>query len=76
MKFTVKLAIAGILASAAMGSSAPQAFAWGCYAQANDGAYGYTENYPNKQTARRQAKAQCQVRTNNPCHVTSCDPNG
>ena len=76
MKRNTKFAIAGIFISSLLASSAPQAFAWGCTAVADDGAYGYSYNYPNKRAARQRARAECNARTSYECQVTSCDPNG
>lgn len=76
MKSKTALALAGVFAMALFAESAPQAFAWGCTAVADDGSYGYSYNYPNKRGARQRAKAECNARTNERCEVTSCDPNG
>lgn len=76
MKQNIKFAVAAVFASALVGASAPQVFAWGCVAVANDGTYGYSYNYSNKKGARQRARAECDARTYDECHVTSCDPNG
>ena len=76
MKINTKLAMAGLFIATLVGQSAPQAFAWGCTAVADDGAYGYSNNYPNRKSARQRARAESSARTNYNCQVTSCDPNG
>lgn len=76
MKRKTALALAGVFAMALLADSAPQAFAWGCTAVADDGTYGYSYNYPNKSGARARAKAECNERTNDRCKVVSCDPDG
>ena len=68
--------LAAVTALALVATTETSAFAWGCYAQARDGAYGISYNYPNKRSAVRRALNECRYRTYYRCRVIWCKPNG
>lgn len=76
MRKTGRIFVAVAIASAAFIGSETQASAWGCFAQADDGTYGYSYNFNNKRGAKRRAEAECEARTYEDCYIVSCDPNG
>lgn len=55
---------------------APQAYAWSCQAEADDGTYGYSYNYSNRRDARRRALRECNARTYDKCYIVDCQRNG
>jgi hypothetical protein len=70
-----RIAAAGLMFATVFGA-APQAFAWACQAQANDGATGYSYNYPNRRAARQRALAECNARTYCECYIVDCQRHG
>jgi hypothetical protein len=75
MQKMIKTAAAGLMLATVFGA-APQAFAWACQAQANDGASGYSYNYPNRRSARQRALAECNGTTYDRCYIVDCQRNG
>ena len=75
MQKMIRIAAAGLMLATVFGT-APQAFAWACQAQANDGASGYSYNYPNRRSARQRALAECNVNSNYQCYIIDCQRNG
>lgn len=75
MQKMIKTAAAGLMLATIFGA-APQAFAWACQAQANDGASGYSYNYPNRRGARQRALAECNANTYDRCYIIDCQRNG
>ena len=73
----VKMILAGI-AMLAMGAAfSGEALAWGCTAVASDGAYGYSNNWPDEQDAELRALQECDKQTTSgDCKTDQCDPNG
>lgn len=68
-----KLALACMMLTALGASS--KALAWGCVAASSDGAYGYSDNWPNQQDAEATAVSDCDVRSStDDCAIQSCDP--
>lgn len=59
-----------LFASAALSTSA---FAWGCFAEADNGAYGYSYNYSNRSGAIERALEECSARGRG-CEIMDCDP--
>lgn len=76
MKANLKYAMIALIGVGLAAGLQTEAFAWGCYAQARDGTYGYSYNYPNKRSAAARALAECSVRTYRRCRVVYCKPNG
>ena len=51
-----------------------KALAWGCVAVDSQGAYGYSNNWPDEQDAELTALKQCDKYTKtNDCQTQSCD---
>jgi hypothetical protein len=76
MKANLKYTLVGLMGIGFAASLQTEAFAWGCYAQARDGTYGYSYNYPNRRSASARALAECAVRTYRRCRIIYCKPNG
>jgi hypothetical protein len=71
-----KLILTGMLGLGMLATTqATSAFAWGCYAEARDGTYGWSYNYPHRRGAERRAHKECQVRTHRKCRVIYCRRN-
>lgn len=76
MNARMKHLVTGFLAVAASMSIAGEAMAWYCHAQARDGTYGYSYNYPTRWGAANRAIRECQARTYRRCRVIVCRRNG
>lgn len=76
MKISTKIITATFALSAMLAASAPQAFAWACQAEANDGTSGWSYNYPTRRGARQRALAECNARTYDSCYIVDCQRNG
>lgn len=76
MRLHTKLAFSAFVAFGLLATAVPEAFAWSCQAQADDGTYGYSYNYPNRKRARQRALAECNARTYDECYIVDCQPNG
>jgi hypothetical protein len=76
MIFRSKALLCLIAASGMLATSHADAFAWACQAQANDGASGYSYNYPNRRSARQRALAECNVNSSYQCYIIDCQRNG
>ena len=67
----------GVAIAAMVLVPAAPALAWGCTAVASDGAYGYSNNWPDEQDAELRALQECDKQTTtNDCQTDQCDPNG
>jgi hypothetical protein len=76
MKTSTKIATATFALFAMLAASAPQAFAWSCQAQADDGTTGWSYGYGNRRAARQRALAECNARTYDSCYIIDCQRNG
>ena len=70
-----RITAAGLMLATVFGG-APQAFAWACQAQANDGSSGYSYNYPTRRGARQRALAECSGTTYDRCYIIDCQRHG
>ncbi len=75
MKSNLKYALIALMGMGFAASLQTEAFAWGCHAQARDGTYGYSYNYPNRRSAAARALAECASRTYRRCRIVYCEPN-
>lgn len=66
------LSVFAVLVSVLAGHSSP-AFAWGCVAEAEDGASGWSNNYQSVRDARRRAVSECEANTSDTCEITDCN---
>ncbi|MBX9456190.1 MAG: hypothetical protein KL863_09295 [Rhizobium sp.] len=76
MKTRSRLALTALVVCGTLAASMPQAFAWSCQAQADDGTYGYSYGFSNRRDARRRALAECNARTYDSCYIVDCQRNG
>jgi hypothetical protein len=68
-----KLALACLMVMA-LGTGS-EALAWGCVAASSDGAFGYSDNWPNEKDAETTAIKDCEVQSStDDCATQSCDP--
>ncbi len=70
----LKIGIAGLaLLAAAIASTGP-ARAWGCVAVSENGTYGYSYNYDDRDDAVDRALSECASRatTDQTCEITDC----
>ena len=51
------------------------AFAWGCVAEAEDGASGWSERFKTKQAAIKRAMSECEANAEDgdTCEITDCN---
>ncbi len=70
---TYRASLLVVLAVSAAISSSSHAFAWGCVAEAEDGASGWSNNYSSKSAANKRAMAECNAKTDEPCEITDCN---
>lgn len=76
MKLRTKLIFSALVVCGTMAATIPEAFAWSCQATADDGASGWSYNYPNRRGARQRALAECNSQTYQKCYIVDCQPNG
>jgi hypothetical protein len=76
MKIYTRLMLAGIMGLGMTATTQTSAFAWSCQAQARDGTWGYSYNYPRRRGAERRALNECAARTYRTCYIVQCNRNG
>jgi hypothetical protein len=69
--FAKTLGIALIIVAAVSGT-ATLAFAWGCVAVAQNGAYGYSYHFSSRSGAIQRALEECSARGRG-CQIEDCD---
>lgn len=69
-----KLMLVCLMTGLIGGATGGPVFAWGCVAVDSEGAYGYSNNWPDEQDAELSALKQCDKYTKtNDCQTESCD---
>jgi hypothetical protein len=75
MKSTWRTALLAGMASAAAMSTSSTANAWGCIAVSEEGSYGYSYNFDDRDDAVTRALSECanNTTTESTCEITECD---
>jgi Domain of unknown function (DUF4189) len=70
----IRIALAAAAFAGAMAASTGSALAWGCVAVAEDGTYGYSYNFGDRDSAVDRALNECASRatTDQVCEITDC----
>jgi hypothetical protein len=62
-----------IVLLSAVGGHSSAAFAWGCVAEAEDGASGWSNQYESRRDALKRALRECEAKTSEECEITDCN---
>ncbi|MDB5524424.1 MAG: hypothetical protein JWM58_2187 [Rhizobium sp.] len=62
-----------VLAFGAVLAPTTNALAWGCVAEATDGASGWSNNYDTESDANARALRECHAKTSDTCKITDCN---